>query len=85
MPVLVRFASSVSSPRELAGAWPNSTLVIILCSVSSVFIIIILGLAGYICRYSRQSKTSSGLGSPIESSDSDSMYLQQQYPSQIGG
>ena len=84
MPVLVRFASSVSSPRELAGAWPNSTLVIILCSVSTVLIIIILGLAGYICRYNRLSKSSSGAGSPVGSSDSDSMYLQQHFPSQIG-
>ena len=84
VPVLVRFASSVTSPRELAREGPTSTMVIILCSVSTVFIIIILGMAGYICRYSRHSKSSSGSGSPIESSDSDSMYLQQQYPSQIG-
>ena len=84
MPVLVRFASSVASPREVGEAGPDTMLVIILCSVSTVLIIIILGLAGYICRYNGLSKSSSGAGSPVESSDSDSIYLQQHFPSQIG-
>ena len=85
VPVLVRFASSVASPREVAEAGPDTMLVIILCSVSTVLIIIILGLAGYICRYNGLSKSSSGAPrSPVESSDSDSMYLQQHFPSQIG-
>ena len=84
VPVLVRFASSLASPREDGEAGPDTMLVIILCSVSTVLIIIILGLAGYICRYNRLSKSSSGAGSPVGSSDSDSMYLQQHFPSQIG-
>ena len=84
VPVLVRFASSVASPREVGESGPDTMLVIILCSVSTVLIIIILGLAGYICRYNGLSKSSSGAGSPVESSDSDSMYLQQHFPSQIG-
>ena len=85
VPVLVRFASSVASPREVGETGPDTMLVIVLCSVSTMLIIIILGLAGYICRYSRLSKSGSGgPGSPVESSDSDSMYLQQHFPSQIG-
>ena len=84
VPVLVRFASSVASPRELGEAGPDTMLVIVLCSVSTVLIIIILGLAGVICRHHRLGKSSSGAGSPVGSSDSDSMYLQQHFPSQIG-
>ena len=87
VPVLIRFedVEGITSgyPRELVGESSNVLMVIILCSVSSVFILIIICLGIIICKTKGTLKS---LTPTLTNSDTDSIYLQQhsgQYPSQV--
>jgi len=87
VPVIIRFDAQLkpdSSPRELVIDGQNMLLIIIMCSVSSVFILIIISLCLIICKTKRRFKSTSPT---LSGSDTDSMYLQQnsgQFPSQVG-
>jgi len=87
VPVIIRFDAELkpdSSPRELVIDGQNMLLIIIMCSVSSVFILIIISLCLIICKTKRRFKSTSPT---LSGSDTDSMYLQQnsgQFPSQVG-
>ena len=69
--------------QELVIDGQNMLLIIIMCSVSSVFILIIISLCLIICKTKRRFKSTSPT---LSGSDTDSMYLQQnsgQFPSQV--
>ena len=84
VPVVVTFESpQPPGARELVEEAPDM-MVILLISVTSVFILIIISLGVVIFKTKRRLKASTPTLS--SSSDSDSMYLQQssaQYPSQV--
>ena len=83
VPVVVTFESpQPPGARELVEEAPDM-MVILLISVTSVFILIIISLGVVIFKTKRRLKASTPT---LSSSDSDSMYLQQssaQYPSQV--
>ena len=83
VPVVITFESlQPPGARELVEEAPDM-MVILLISVTSVFILIIISLAVVIFKTKRRLKASTPT---LSSSDSDSMYLQQssaQYPSQV--
>ena len=88
VPVAVRFEDVEGIingyPRELVGESSNILMIIILCSVSSIFILIIVCLGIIICKTKRRMKA---MTPTLTSSDSDSIYLQHnsgQFPSQVG-
>ena len=87
IPVVIRFEDveglTSGYPRELVGESSNILMVIIMCSVSSVFILIIICLGVIICKTKGRLKS---LTPTLTNSDTDSIYLQQhsgQYPSQV--
>ena len=86
VPVIIKFDNPSypgASPRELVNDGPNMMMIIILCSVSSIFILIIISLGIVICKTKRRLKSASPI---LTNSDTDSMYLQQnsgQFPSQV--
>ena len=84
VPVVITFESpQPPGARELVEEAGPDMMVILLISVTSVFILIIISLAVVIFKTKRRLKASSPT---LSSSDSDSMYLQQssaQYPSQV--